>query len=454
MSTQRSVGDSRLPQNIEAEQAVLGGLLIDARAIEVVEHFLHPKDFFLPANSEIYASILEMYAVNKVPDIVTVSNHLDNRNRLDDAGGPAYLASLALITVTSVNTEHYGRIVAEKAVHRRLVETGHLIASIGYDEGTDAQQALENAERTLFALTDSTRVEKDFVSLPTLLTSAQERLDRLHAGSTSRIGVTTGFSGLDAMTGGLRKGELIILAGRPSMGKTALALNTAQAVAFADHLPVGMFSAEMSDDDLTDRLISSKAGINSSGIRNGQMSDAEWQRVGDAMGQLGEARIFIEDTAAISLAELRSKARRLQHREGIGLLIVDYLQLMKGPGGENRVQEVSAIARGLKAVARELDVPLLALAQLSRQIDNRPNHVPMLSDLRDSGEIEQVADIVMFLHRDIVYNPETGDPRAAEVIVAKHRNGPTGQVSLSFDLPTMTFRGLSAFKSEHQGVGF
>jgi replicative DNA helicase len=435
---------SKLPQNIEAEQAVLGGLLINARAMDEVETFLRPDDFFLPAHAEVFAAMREMYARNEVPDIVTLSDFLQNRQRLDDVGGSAYLAALAVIPATSLHTEYYARIVSEKAVRRRLVEAGYQIAAIAGDESSDTSRALEEAERILFAVTE-TGVENDFVALPALLSHAQERLTSLHAGQTTSAGVRSGFTALDAMTGGFRPGDLIILAGRPSMGKTALALNIAQAVAENQHVPVGMFSAEMSDDDLTNRLISSKADLDSSYLRTGRMSDGEWQRTLDAIHQLGEARIFIEDTAAIPISQLRSKARRLHHREGLGLLIVDYLQLLKGPGIDNRVQEVSAIARGLKEVARELAVPLLALAQLSRQNEQRPNHHPMLSDLRDSGEIEQCADLVLFLHREVVYNPETGDPRGADVIIAKHRNGPTGTVSLSFDKPTMTFHGLSHY---------
>ncbi len=434
--------DGGLPQNIEAEQAVLGSLLIDVRAVDRIASFLRPDDFYLPVNGEIYRGMLALYEKDRPTDIVTLTDYLHGQGRVDETGGAAYLASLATIVPTSLNVEHYARIVERLAVLRRLIEAGSRITQIGYDESRDANSALEAAERTLFDVS-RLRVERDFESLASILTGVYEKLDHIHSHDSEVTGVASGFIDLDRLTSGLQRSDLVVLAGRPSMGKTAMALNIAHAVAVKTHLPVGIFSIEMSSEQLATRLITMQAQIDSQRLRSGRMSDSEWDRLAEAVGILSEAPIYIDDTPVLSSVEMRSKARRLHSEQGLGLIVVDYLQLMQGGSNENRVQEISAISRGLKAVARELNVPVLALSQLSRAPDQRPNHEPMLSDLRESGSIEQDADIVLFIYRDVVYNQETERPHVADVIVAKHRNGPTGKVHLYYQDSLMRFLDLS-----------
>ncbi len=434
--------DGALPQNIEAEQAVLGSLLIDPRAVERVASFLQADDFYLPVNAEVYRGMLALYQVDRPTDIVTLSDYLQGQNRLDDTGGAAYLASLATIVPTSINVEYYGRIVERLAVLRRLVDAGGRISSIGYDERLEAEEAIEEAERVLFEISRQ-RTTRDFEPISKPLAAVYEKLDHIHSHESEITGVTTGFVDLDRLTSGMQRSDLIILAGRPSMGKTAIALNIAHSVAVKANMPVGIFSIEMSSEQLATRLISLQGNIESQRLRSGHMTDADWDRLIQAVGVLSEAPIFVDDTPSLSVVDMRSKARRLHSEQGLGLIVVDYLQLMQGASSENRVQEISAITRGLKALARDLDVPVMALSQLSRAPEQRPNHEPMLSDLRESGSIEQDADIVMFIYRDVKYNPETERPNVADVIVAKHRNGPTGTVHLFYQDALMKFLDLS-----------
>jgi len=434
--------DGALPQNIEAEQAVLGSLLIDPRAVERVASFLQADDFYLPVNAEVYRGMLALYQVDRPTDIVTLSDYLQGQNRLDDTGGAAYLASLATIVPTSINVEYYGRIVERLAVLRRLVDAGGRISSIGYDERLEAEEAIEEAERVLFEISRQ-RTTRDFEPISRPLAAVYEKLDHIHSHESEITGVTTGFVDLDRLTSGMQRSDLIILAGRPSMGKTAIALNIAHSVAVKANMPVGIFSIEMSSEQLATRLISLQGNIESQRLRSGHMTDSDWDRLVQAVGVLSEAPIFVDDTPSLSVVDMRSKARRLHSEQGLGLIVVDYLQLMQGASSENRVQEISAITRGLKALARDLDVPVMALSQLSRAPEQRPNHEPMLSDLRESGSIEQDADIVMFIYRDVKYNPDTERPNVADVIVAKHRNGPTGTVHLFYQDALMKFLDLS-----------
>lgn len=435
-------GENLLPSNVEAEQAVLGSLLIDPRAIERVASFLRPEDFYLPVNSEIYRGMLVLYERDSPSDVVTLADYLQGQNRLDDMGGAAYLASLSTMVPTSINVEYYARIVERLAVLRRLVDAGGRISAIGQDERLEADEALEEAERVLFEIS-RLRVMRDFQPLSAVLADVYEKIDHIHSHESEITGITTGFIDMDRLTSGMQRSDLIILAARPSMGKTALALNIAHSVAVKARLPVGIFSVEMSAEQLANRLISLEAQIDSQKLRSGRMSDMDWDRLVQAVGVLSEAPIFVDDTPGLSTVEMRSKARRLHTEQGLGLLIVDYLQLMQGASTDSRVQEISAISRSLKAVARELDVPVLALSQLSRAPEQRPNHEPMLSDLRESGSIEQDADIVLFIYRDKVYNPETERPHVADLIVAKHRNGPTGKIHLFFQEQLMRFLDLS-----------
>ncbi|GAC1327744.1 MAG: replicative DNA helicase [Chloroflexota bacterium] len=435
-------GESLLPSNVEAEQAVLGSLLIDPRAVERIASFLRPEDFYLPVNGEIYRGMLVLYERDRPSDYVTLVDYLDAQGRLDDMGGPAYVASLTSMVPTSINVEYYARIVERLAVLRRLVEAGGKISAIGQDPRLEADDALEEAERVLFDIS-RLRVMRDFQPLSSVLSEVYEKIDHIHSHESEITGVTTGFIDMDRLTSGMQRSDLIILAARPSMGKTALALNIAHSVAVNARLPVGIFSVEMSAEQLANRLISIQAQIDSQKLRSGRMSDVDWDRLVQAIGVLSEAPIFVDDTPGLSTVEMRSKARRLHTEQGLGLLIVDYLQLMQGATTDSRVQEISAISRALKAVARELDIPVLALSQLSRAPEQRPNHEPMLSDLRESGSIEQDADIVLFIYRDKVYNPETERPHVADVIVAKHRNGPTGKIHLFFQEQLMRFLDLS-----------
>jgi replicative DNA helicase len=433
-----------LPQNIEAEQSVLGSLLIDRVAITRVATFLQPEDFYLPIHADIFAAMLELYRSNEPSDLVTLSDYLEQIGKLDQVGGLAYLTQLANAVPTAINVEYYARIVERLAVLRRLADAGSQIAAIGYDESHSAERALEKAEEILFRVSQG-RMSSDFQSIRTILAEYYSKLDYIHEHRGHVTGVTTGFVDIDKITGGLQPSDLIILAARPSMGKTTLALNIAHAAASRSKLPVGIFSLEMSAEQLVQRLLAMEAQIDSQHLRTGYISDDEWIRLGEAIGQLSEVPIYIDDTPNISITEMRSKARRLHMEQGLGLVVVDYLQLMQGSGQENRVQEISEISRSLKGLARELRAPVLALSQLSRAPDQRPNHVPMLSDLRESGSIEQDADVVIFIYRDVIYNKDTEHPRVADIIIAKHRNGPTGQVHLFFKENQMKFLDLAVY---------
>jgi replicative DNA helicase len=424
------------PQSIEAEQSVLGALLIDRDAVIEVADVLRPTDFYRQAHGTIYEAVLELYDKREPIDIVTVSEVLERSDRLEQVGGSAYLTSLINLTPTAVNAVHYARIVERKAVLRNLIGAAGRIASIGYDENADVGESIDRAEQELFAVSQK-RVETGFAPLKTLLHSAYDRLDYLHQHRGEISGIRTGFADLDALTSGLQRSDLVIVAARPSVGKTSLALNFAEHAAVREGKTVGVFSLEMSKEQLVLRLLSSVANIDSQRLRTGFLEEMDFTRLAPAMNSLAEAPIFIDDTPNISTMELRTKARRLQAEAGLDLLLVDYLQLMQSSLNSrdaNRVQEVSEITRGLKALARELQVPVVALSQLSRQTEMRENREPRLSDLRESGSIEQDSDLVMFLWREKERGGEEEDPEG-EVInlrLAKHRNGPTGDSKLYF----------------------
>lgn len=439
--------DRLLPQNVDAEQAVLGSLLIDRVAINRVSTFLQAADFYLPVHSDIYEAMIDLYRDNQPSDLVTLSDYLERRGQLDQIGGLAYLSQLASAVPTSINVEHYGHIVERLAVLRRLIDAGSQIAAVGYDEANSDEQALEKSEEILFRVSRS-RLGADFRSIRTILAEYYSKLDYIHEHRGHVTGVPTGFVDVDKITGGLQASDLVILAARPSMGKTSLALNIAHAAAVSSRVPVGIFSLEMSAEQLVQRLLAMQAQIDSQHLRTGYISEDEWERLSDAIGLMSEVPLFIEDSANISVTEMRSKARRLHMEQGLGLIVVDYLQLMQGGNRENRVQEISEISRALKGLARDLHVPVLALSQLSRAPDQRPNHVPMLSDLRESGSIEQDADVVLFIYRDVIYNRETEQPRVADIIVAKHRNGPTGEVHLFFKESQTRFLDLAIYEED------
>ncbi len=433
-----------LPQNIEAERGVLGSIIIDPEAIVQVGDFLTAEDFYRDAHRSIYEVIVQLYEQREAADFITICDELERRNKLEDVGGASYITSLINQVPTSGNVEYYGRIVERTAILRRLIHAAGEIAAIAYDE-VDADLALEKAEQLIFSI-GQRHAHSDFSPLRDLLSEYMNKLDQLHERRGTIVGVPTGFTDLDRLTGGLQKSDLIILAARPAVGKTSLSLSLAHNSAIKHQRSIAIFSLEMSKEQLVQRLLSMDAAVDQQRLRTGWIEDDDWERIIYSMGTLSEANIWIDDTAGISTVEMRSKARRLQAEHGIDLIIVDYLQLMQssvsGKRNENRVQEISEISRNLKGLARELDIPVLALAQLSRAVDSRQSKVPILSDLRESGSIEQDADIVMFIYRDDVYNPESERKNIADIIVAKHRNGPVGEVSLYFQANQTRFRDL------------
>jgi replicative DNA helicase len=424
------------PQSLEAEQSVLGSVLIDRDAVVEVAEFLKPEDFYRQAHGLIYGAMLDLFERREPIDIVTVAEVLERHDQLEQIGGRSYLASLSNQTPTAVHAVQYARIVERKAVLRNLISAAGRIAGIGYEDPAELQEAIDRAEGELFAVSQR-RLDAGFTQLRELLHSAYDRLDYLHAHRGEISGVRTGFTDLDALTTGLQKSDLVVLAARPSVGKTSLALNIAEHAAVRDKRNVGIFSLEMSKDQLVLRLLSSVANIDSQRLRTGFLEEMDFARIAPAMNSLSEAPIFIDDTPSISTMELRTKARRLQAEAGLDLVIVDYLQLMQSTSASkdaNRVQEVSEISRGLKALARELSVPVIALSQLSRQPEMRESKEPRLSDLRESGAIEQDADLVLFLWRDKERSGEDqdADGEVVNLKLAKHRNGPTGEVKLWF----------------------
>ncbi len=434
-----------LPQNIEAECGVLGSIIIDPEAIVQVADFLFPDDFYRDAHRSIYEVILQLYEQREAADFITICDELERRNKLEDVGGASYITSLINQVPTSGNVEFYGHIVERNCILRRLIHAAGQIAAIAYEEN-DADVALDKAEQLIFNISQR-HARSDFSLLRDLLSEYMNKLDQLHERRGTIVGVPTGFSDLDRLTGGLQKSDLIILAARPAVGKTSLALSLAHNTAIKHQRSVAIFSLEMSKEQLVQRLLSMDAGVDQQRLRTGWIEDDEWERITYSMGTLSEANIWIDDTAGISSIEMRSKARRLQAEHGIDLIIVDYLQLMQSVSGggkrnENRVQEISEISRNLKGLARELNMPVLALAQLSRAVESRQSKVPQLSDLRESGSIEQDSDIVMFIYRDDVYNPESERKNIADIIVAKHRNGPVGEISLYFQASQTRFRDL------------
>jgi len=424
------------PQSIEAEQSVLGAILIDRDAVVEVAEFLRPEDFYRQANGIIYTSVLELFERREPVDIVTVAEVLERVDQLEAVGGRAYLSMLGNQTPTAVHAVHYARIVERKAVLRNLISAAGKVAAIGYEDGADVQSAIDRAESELFAVSQR-RVDVGFSALRDLLHAAYDRLDYLHAHRGEVSGIRTGFTELDALTSGLQKSDLVVLAARPSVGKTSFALNIAEHAAVHEGKSVGVFSLEMSKEQLVLRLLSSVANIDSQRLRSGFLEEMDFARIAPAMNALSEAPIYIDDTPNITTMELRTKARRLQAETGVDLIIVDYLQLMQSSTATrdaNRVQEVSEISRGLKALARELKIPVLALSQLSRQPEMRESKEPRLSDLRESGSIEQDADLVMFLWREKERgsDDQATDGEVVKLKLSKHRNGPTGEIDLWF----------------------
>ena len=434
------------PNNIDAEQSVLGSLLIDRDAIIRVDSFLRPEDFYLPSNVLIFRAIKELYQDRQPSDLVTLSDRLDHAGQLEQAGGTAYLASLLTAVPTSVHVEYYARIVERDAALRRLISAGTDIVEIGFEDSITTEIALDRAEKLILQISQQ-RTTRDFVPLDEVLEGIFNRITPNGDNRNAIVGVGTGYTDLDAMTGGFQRSDLIILAALPSMGKTAFARGITHGAALLHGKSVGIFSMEMSAEQLAYRLLSTETGIDSHRLRLGQVDDHEWERLSRALGRLSEARIFIDDTAGAGIMEVRSKARRLMSEQGLDMIVVDYLQLMSsGRRNDNRVQEIAEISRGLKGLARELNVPVVALSQLSRAVETRSDHRPMLSDLRESGSIEQDADLVMFIYREEKYDEETDKRGIAEIILAKHRNGPVGSINLRFFEQTARFADLEVHR--------
>ncbi|NQU95298.1 MAG: replicative DNA helicase [Candidatus Omnitrophica bacterium] len=420
------------PQSIEAEIAVLGSMLLDKEAIDHAIELLDEPSFYKTAHAKIYSTIIKLYDKNKAVDIVTLVEELRNSGVLDEVGGPAYIASITSSIPTSANVEHYARIVREKAILRNLISTATQIVSESYDATSSVDTLLDKAERMIFDITTN-KVETESSSIKDIIKSSIETIDNLYQRKESITGVATGFHDFDVMTAGLQKSDLIIMAGRPSMGKSALVSCIAEHIGVVEKKPIAFFSLEMAKSQLVQRMLCSHARVDAHKVRTGFLSQSDWPKLVTAAGKLSETRIFIDDTPGISVLELRAKARRLKSQHDIELIVVDYLQLMQGPSGsENRQQEISEISRSLKALARELNVPLIAVSQLSRAVEQRSDRRPQLSDLRESGAIEQDADLVVLLLREEYYTPTEENKGVAEVIVAKQRNGPVGSFKLAF----------------------
>jgi len=433
------------PQNIDAEKSLLGAVLIDEEVLADVTEFVTIKDFYEKRHSIIYGAMMSLYEKHQPVDLLTLTDELKRKKELDVVGGSAYLTDLTNYVPTSAHAEAYAELVAQKAVRRRLIKASSEISELGYNEETSTQELLEKAESELFSVSDQT-LKQDIVSLESILTESFDRMEELHRNKGTLRGIRTGYRDLDNMTAGLQRSDLIVLASRPAMGKTTLVTNLAYNVATIAKQPVLIFSLEMSKEQLVDRMLADASGVDAWNIRTGNLSDEDFGKLSEAMGEMAEAQIFIDDTPGLSVLEMRTKARRVNHEQPLGLIVVDYLQLMQGSASgsnnDNRIQVVGEISRGLKLIARELNVPVIALSQLNRSVEARSPQIPQLADLRESGSIEQDADIVMFIYREAYYNPETERENITDLIIAKHRNGPTGKVELYFNPERLRFTSL------------
>ncbi|MCL4366601.1 replicative DNA helicase [Patescibacteria group bacterium] len=431
------------PQNIEAEQSLLGSLLIDKDSVVKIAEVLSADHFYrTEQHGRIYSAIIDLFEKREPIDLVTVTDRLRQTDSLDMVGGSAYLTTLVNTVPTAAHIEHYARIIKEEAIRRSLIRRATELIDSAFDESVPIEEILNNAEQGIFAISQQS-VKRDFVALKDLLTVSFDRLDELQKTSGKLRGVPTGFRDLDSKLAGLQPSNLIIFAARPGQGKTSFVLNVAEFVAVRNNIPVGIFSLEMSQEELVDRIIVAQSEIDAWKVKTGRLDDADFDRLSHAYGQLAEAPLFIDDTPGLTLAEIRTKARRLQMEHGLKLLIVDYLQLIHGRNLENRVQEVSEISQGLKNLARELKIPIIAVSQLSRAVEQRGTRRPQLADLRESGAIEQDADVVMFIYRE---DPE--NPKDVTLDIQKHRNGPTGEIKLVFIPERTKFYGMEKSKGK------
>ena len=436
---QRPVSDSDAlrvpPHSVEAEQAVLGGLLLDNSTWDSIADRLSAEDFYRRDHQQIFSAVAELAARSEPADAVTLAEFLAAKGQAEETGGLAYLAGLARDTPTAANIRAYADIVRERALLRNLIRVSGEIAASAYEsEGRPARELVDDAERRVFEIAESgRRTGSGFVPLRDILGATIDRLDMLHQNQGQLTGVATGYTDLDRMTAGLQPGDLVIVAGRPSMGKTTLALNIAENAAISANVPVAVFSMEMSREQLSMRMISSLGRVDQSHLRTGMFGDEDWARINGAIAQMKIAPVYIDDSGALTPTEVRARARRLSRERGLGLIVIDYLQLMQVSGTkENRATEISEISRSLKALAKELKVPVIALSQLNRGVEQRTDKKPVMSDLRESGAIEQDADVIMLIYREEVYEPDTARKGIADIIIAKQRNGPTGEVHLTF----------------------
>lgn len=420
------------PQNIDAEQSVLGAILLDREAIYKAMKILQPEDFYREGHKIIYETMLLLNESGSPVDLITVSEQLRQQGDLEKVGGVAYIASLAELVPTAANIEYYARIVEEKSLLRTLIHLSTRIAGMGYEEGEEPEKLIAEAERMIMEL-GSRKVATAFYSIKDVLLDTFDHLTFLYENRGKVTGVPTSYDDLDRICCGLQPSDFIILAGRPSMGKTALGICIGYSAALKHNVPVAVFSLEMSREQLVQRILSAEAKVDQQRLRTGALAEEDWQLLHETKGKLAKAPIYIDDTAAISMRQVRAKAKQLKAEKGLGLIVIDYLQLMQGSRrSENRQQEISEISRSLKGLAKELNIPVLALAQLSRSVEQRPNKRPIMSDLRESGSLEQDADLVMFIYRDEYYNPDSEKKGIAEIIISKHRNGPVGTVELGF----------------------
>lgn len=441
------------PHNSEAEMSLLGALLIDTDAIIKIADSIFPEDFYDERHKRIYEAIAVLYDKHSPIDVLTLTNQLRTQGYLDLIGGASYITELTNFVPTAAHVEQYAEIVRQAAMRRRLIQASQEIIDLGYDEARSLEELVEEAETRMFGVSQQ-HIKQNITSLEDILSDSFERLDELHKDTGKIRGVPTGFKDLDNILAGLQRSDLFVLAARPSMGKTALSLNIAHNVALQSEQAVLLFSLEMSKEQLVDRMLAVESGVDAWALRTGNLSDSDFEKIGEAMGSLSEAQIYIDDTPGITVGDLRTKARREAHQRPLSLIMVDYLQLMSGgsrfSGDGNRVQEISEISRGLKQVARELNVPLVALSQLSRSVESRSPQIPQLSDLRESGSIEQDADVVAFIYREDYYNPETDRKHITDILIKKHRNGPTGNVELYFDANKQRFRSLDRKHSNNE----
>jgi replicative DNA helicase len=434
------------PHSMEAEQSVLGGLMLDNEAWETVADLVNEQDFYRHDHALIFRAIADLSNQNKPYDVVTISDWLDQRNELDNIGGLAYLGILANDTPTAVNVKAYAGIVREYSVLRNLIQVGHDIANSAYNaDGRTSKELVDEAERRVFQIAEQGAGQRQgFEDIKGLLTKAVEKIEELYKSDDALTGISSGFSRFDEMTSGLQNSDLIIIAGRPSMGKTSFCMNLAENAAVSGEKSVAVFSMEMPGEQLAMRMMSSLGRIDQHNLRTGNLQEQDWPRLTSSVAMLSKARLFIDDTPALSPTELRARTRRLKREHGLDMVIIDYLQLMQiGGKSENRATEIAEISRNLKALAKELNVPIIALSQLNRSVEQRPDKRPVMSDLRESGGIEQDADVILFIYRDEVYNPDSADKGTAEILIRKQRNGPIGTVKLAFLGKFTRFENLS-----------